>query len=362
MARIDSFLRLVVEQRASDLHFSAGVQPIVRHDGDLVPIPFRVLSEAEARRFIEEILIPQEMEQLDQLQELDFVYHLENVGRFRVNVFMHSRGVGAVFRVIPDEIPRLESLMMPQVLKSLARSDNGLALICGPTGSGKTTTLAALVSEINSTQHRHIITIEDPVEYVHRPDESLITQRQVGLHTESFAGALRSALREAPDVLVVGEMRDPETISLALAAAETGVLVFGTLHTNSAAKAIDRIIDAYPEDARDQVRGSLSMLLKGVIAQQLVKRASGEGRVAVVETLLNNIAVANMIRENKVHRIDAYLRSPENEGSGIISRDASILRLIREGLITLEEGLKVAQDRKELIRKAKAEPEPSSLN
>ena len=228
---------------------------------------------------------------------------------------------------------------MPQVLKSLSRMQNGLVLVCGPTGSGKTTTLAAMVREINGAQPRHIITIEDPVEYIHEPIEGLVTQRQVGMHTGSFAAALRSALRESPDVVVVGEMRDLETISLALAAAETGVLVFGTLHTNSAAKAVDRIIDAYPEDSRDQMRGSLSVLLRGIVAQHLVKRANGDGRIAVVEILLNNVAIANMIRDNKVHQLDAYLRSPENEQSGMLSRDACIKRHLKEGLITLEEGL-----------------------
>jgi twitching motility protein PilT len=348
VARIDSFLRLVAEQRASDLHFSAGRVPIVRHDGDLIPIPFRVLSASEAERFVHEILIPQEIETLRQLNELDFVYDLTGVARFRVNVFNQSCGIGAVFRVIADEIPTLERLQLPASVRSLAKLRNGLVLVCGPTGCGKTTTVAAIINEINLNEGKHIVTVEDPIEYVHKPVKSLFSQRQVGMHTETFASALRSALRESPDVLVVGELRDLESISLALSAAETGVLVFGTLHTNSAAKAVDRIVDAYPEDGRDQVRGALSVLLKAVVSQRLIKRATGEGRVAAVEVLLQTIAVAHMIRENKIHQIEAYLQIPENEASGMRSLLGSLKLLLREGLITTEEAFKLCNDREQL--------------
>jgi twitching motility protein PilT len=345
MARIDSFLRLVAEQKASDLHFAAGHPPIIRHDGDLMPLPFRSMSEREAERFIHEMLIPQEIESLKAHHELDFVYDLAGVARFRVHVFHQSRGLGAVFRIIPGRPPTLEELSLPAAIRNLIKMSQGLVLVCGPTGSGKTTTLAALVHEINTTQKRHVITIEDPIEYLHAPVAGMVTQRQIGMHTESCAAALRSSLREAPDVLVVGEMRDLETISLALSAAETGVLVFGTLHTSSAAKAVDRIIDAFPDDARDQMRGALSVLLKGVVSQRLVKRATGEGRVAAVEVLLQTVAVSNMIRENKIHQIEAYVQLPDNEASGMISLDASLKRLVREGLIAASSALKIAVDR-----------------
>lgn len=346
MARIDSFLRLVAEQGASDLHFDAGTVPVIRHDGDLVPLPFRKLSESETKRFVKEILSKEERDALDSQHELDFVYSLEGVGRFRVNVFNHSRGVGAVFRVITQSVPTLDGLGLPQSLKKFLDYQNGLVLVCGPTGCGKTSTLAALVDEVNRSERvtKHVITVEDPVEFIHEPVNSIITQRQVGLHTQSFASALRSALRESPDIIVVGEMRDLETIGLALSAAETGTLVFGTLHTNSAAKAIDRLIDAFPEETRDQMRGVISVLLRGIVAQHLVKKATGEGRVAAVEILMQNYAVAHMIRENKVHQLQGYLSSAEHDGSGMQSLDSCIFRFIKQGMITADEGLKLAHD------------------
>jgi twitching motility protein PilT len=342
LARIDSFLRLVAEQSASDLHFHAGTVPLIRHDGDLLPLPFRPLSESETRRFLVEILTPEQKKTLEREQEIDFAYSLEGVARFRGNIFTQARGMGAVFRIIPNKIPTVDELGFPPILKKLADTANGLVLVTGPTGSGKTTTLAAIVDYINSTSKRHIITIEDPIEFIHRPKSSVVTQRQVGIHTESFSAALRSALREAPDVLVVGEMRDLETVNLALSAAETGVLVFGTLHTNSAAKAVDRIVDISPEESREQVRGVISTLLKGVVAQHLVKRASGEGRIAVLEILLQTYAVSNLIRENKVHQIDGYLQSAEHAGSGMQALDSCIFNYIREGLVTIDEAVKVA--------------------
>ena len=277
MARLDSFLRLVVEQQASDLHFSAGTIPTIRHDGDLVALPFRVLSESETRRFLVEVLTPAQRKELEETNDLDFVYELPEVGRFRANYFRQSRGLGGVFRVISPKVPLLEDLELPDAVRRLTHLPSGLVLVTGPTGSGKTTTLAAMVNEINRTSHRHIITIEDPVEFLHQPNKSIITQRQVGVHVATFSSALRSALREAPDVIVVGEMRDPETMALALSAAETGSLVLGTLHTNSAATAIDRIIDAMSDEMQDQVRGVLSVLLRGVIAQHLIKRAHRRG-------------------------------------------------------------------------------------
>jgi len=357
LARLDSFLRLVADQQASDLHFHAGNIPIIRHNGELIRLPFRPLSEREAHRFIMEILSDRQRESLERDQQVDLMYVLQKEGRFRANVFVQSHGLGAVFRFIPARIPTLEDLKFPPVLEKLTRLGHGLVLVTGPTGSGKTTTLAALINEINRTSKRHIITIEDPIEYVHDPVQSVVTQREVGRHTGSFAAGLRAALREAPHVVVVGELRDLETVQLALSAAETGVLVLGTLHTNSAAKAVDRILDMIPEDAREQVRGLLSVVLRAVIAQHLCLRANGEGRIAALEILLQNFAVANLIRENKVHQLEAYLQTAALDDSGMQSLDSSLFRHVEQGLITVEEALRAANHPEQLKRMAAALPE-----
>jgi twitching motility protein PilT len=353
MPRMDSFLRLVAQQGASDLHFHAGNVPIIRHEGELMPLPFRQLSDVETSRFLLEMMTPEQRAQFEENKEADFIYAIEGLARFRANVFVQSQGLGAVFRVIPNQLPTMEDLRLPPAVKKLTQLNNGLVLVTGPTGSGKTTTLSAMVDEINKTSERHVISIEDPIEFLHQPIKGVITQRQVGKHAESFAGALRSALRESPDVLVVGEMRDLETIGLAISAAETGVLVIGTLHSNSATKAIDRIIDVIPEESRDQVRSTLSVLLRGVIAQHLARHASGEGRVAVLEILLQS----NLIRENKVFQIDGYLDSASNDGSGMQSVDACLFRLVKGGEITVEESLKVANQPDTLKRLAAELPE-----
>ncbi|MBX3227178.1 MAG: type IV pilus twitching motility protein PilT [Labilithrix sp.] len=343
MARLDSFLRMVVDQKASDLHFHSGTVPIIRHDGDLVTLPFRSLSEEETARFVMEIMTPEQRAVFEKQKQIDFAYVVEGCARFRVNIFMQSRGIGSVFRVVPDVMPTLEQLRLPPAIRRLAKYPNGLVLVTGATGSGKSTTLAAMVNEVNRTMRKHIITLEDPIEFVHVPRESIVTQRQVGKHVDTFAAALRSALRESPDVVVVGEMRDFETVSLAVSAAETGVLVFGTLHTNSAAKAVDRIIDMCPEELHEQMRNVVSTLLKGVVAQSLCKRANGEGRAALTEILLNNYAVANMIRENKTFQLDGYLASGEALASGMQSLDQSILARVKEGEITAEDALRYAR-------------------
>ncbi len=350
MARLDSFLRLVAEQQASDLHFHAGGLPLIRHNGDLMPLPFRDLTELETRRFLLEILTPEQIHALDREQQVDFIYLLPEAGRFRANVFVQSRGLGAVFRVIPNRIPRLDELRFPPSVKRFLELKNGLVIVTGPTGAGKTTTLAAMVGEINATQRRNIITIEDPIEYVHEPIQSAVIHREVGTHTGSFANGLRAALRESPDVLVLGEMRDVETVQLALQAAETGTLVLATLHTNSASRAVDRILDVIPEDAREQARGTLSLVLRGVIAQRLARLASGEGRVAVLEVLLHSWAVANLIRENKVHQIEALVQSG-GDSSGNQDVDSSLLRHVDEGMIAAEEALRLANHPDQLARR-----------
>ena len=353
MARIDSFLSLVVEQRASDLHFHSGLKPTIRYLGDLIEIPFRTLTAQEAELFLFEMMTEEQKSELAREKSVDFAYVLDEHARFRANVFRQSRGIGAVFRVIPERGATLDKLGFPPAVVDLCSLNAGLVLITGPTGSGKTTTMTAMIKEINRTSHRHIITIEDPIEYIHQPTQGLITQRELGKHTKSTAMALRAALREAPDVLVVGELRDYETISLALSAAETGVLVLGTLHTNSAAKAVDRLIGASPAEEQEQTAAIVSSLLKGTIAQHLVKLASGDGRVAVVEVLLQSYAVAHLIRENKCYQIDAYLKSGECAGTGMQSLDTHILEYVRDGLITLEDGLTVANDPDALQEAAK---------
>jgi twitching motility protein PilT len=347
MARLDSFLRLVSEQQASDLHFHAGGVPMIRHDGDLMALPFRSLTDLEARRFLMEILTPDQKSTLEREQQVDFLYALPEVGRFRASVFKQCRGMGAVFRVIRNHIPSLEELRLPATLARLVELKNGLVIVTGPTGAGKSTTLAAMLREINATQQRHIITIEDPVEYVHEPVMSAITHREIGAHTTSFSAGLRAALRESPDVLVLGEMRDLETVQLALQAAETGVLVLGTLHTSSAAKAIDRILDVIPDETREQARGTLSLVLRAVIAQRLAKLASGDGRIAVLEMLLNNWAIANLIRENKVHQIEGQLQSA-GAGAGSQGFDTALLQCLQQGLILPEEALGLANHPEQL--------------
>lgn len=344
MARLDSFLRIVAEQQGSDLHLHAGNVPVVRHDGDLLDVPFRILTPQETSRFLREILTDDQWARLEHDKQIDLIYTVPEVGRFRANVFEQNQGFGAAFRFIPAHIPTLQELQLPPVLAKLVQLASGLVIVTGPTGSGKTTTLAAMVNEINRSSSRHVLTIEDPIEFVHAPLQSLVTQREVGRHVESFAAGLRSALREAPDVLVVGEMRDAETVQLALAAAETGVLVLGTLHTNSAAKAVDRILDAVAEDSREQTRGLLSVLLRAVIAQHLVKRVNADGRIAAAEILVQNYAVSNLIRENKTHQLPAYVHASGRDGSGSQSLDQCLYQYVEDGIVAAEEALKVADD------------------
>ncbi len=341
MARIDSFLRLVLDQSASDLHFHAGNPPIIRYNKDLIPLPFRTLSEDETRRFLLETMTEEQIDVFEQDQQIDYAYQIEGYGRFRVNVFQKLHGIGAVFRVIPDHVPTIDELGLPSVVRSLADLGSGLVLVTGPTGSGKTTTLAAIVNEINAKQRRHIITIEDPIEYVHHDQLSVVTQRQIGDHAATFPSALRSALRESPDVIVVGELRDAESVALALSAAETGVLVFGTLHTNSAGKAIDRLIDVSEDDVQAQVRAVVAVLLRTVVAQQLCRRAHEDRLIAACEVLMQNYAVSHMIREAKIHQIEGHLQHADPT-TGSQSLDMCLHHYIRDGFITLEEALRVA--------------------
>jgi len=345
MPRIDAFLEILADQKASDLHLVSGSVPMIRHHGSLKPIKFRSLSDSYAWGLLSEILPQVFAEKFRKTKELDFAYSIPGLARFRVNVFKQRNGISAVFRLIPEKILTLEDLKMPKALRHFAFLDKGIVLVTGPTGSGKSTTLAAIIDVINSDRKCHIITIEDPIEFVHPIKNSLITQREIGSDTATFASALRSALREAADVILVGEMRDLETISLALTCAETGCLVFGTLHTCSAAKTVDRIIDVYPQESQAQIRMQLSMSLRGVVAQQLVKRKDGKGRAAAVEILVGNAALGNLIREGKTFQITSLIQSADFEKTGMQTLDQALMDMLKQKLITPEEAYLKAQEK-----------------
>ncbi len=332
MAKIDDLFRLMLAEDASDLHLRAGSPPSFRIHGEIVPVKYRSLTDDECKALIFEILTPVQLEELNNTWELDIGYSVEGLGRFRCNVFFQRLGVGAVFRVIPEKIKTLDEMALPKQLKDLISVEKGLILVTGPTGSGKSTTLAALIHEINANHRSHIITVEDPIEFVHQPIKSLVSQREVKSHTYSFANALRAALREDPDIILVGELRDLETISLAMTAAETGHLVFGTLHTNNAAKAIDRVIDVFPADQQAQIRVMLSESLRGVVAQGLLRRIDSHGRVAAIEILVNTVAVANLIREGKTFQIPSAMQTSAQHG--MITFDSCLAEHVMAGRIT----------------------------
>ena len=343
MAQIDKLFNILKERKGSDLHISVGAPPLIRVSGDLTPLSTNLLPQPETKKLLYEIMSPYQQEQFEKNMEMDFAYGLPGVGRFRANILLQNRGIAAVFRIIPEEILSVEQLKCPPQILNFAKLHRGLVLCTGPTGSGKSTTLAALVDYINANRAEHIITIEDPIEFVHPNKKCLVNQREVGAHTRSFAASLKSALREDPDVILVGEMRDLETIQLAMTAAETGHLVFGTLHTTSAAKTIDRIIDVFPSGQQGQVRSMLSESLKGVMAQTLLKKIGG-GRIAAIEILIGNPAIANLIREEKTFQINSVLQTSKSEGMQTI--DMALLGLYEKKLITAEHCLDYAADKK----------------
>lgn len=334
MARIDALLTEMIRSGASDLHMVAGLPPILRLKGDLVPTKHDQLTHKINEQLFSEILTPDQERKLKTTLELDQAYEISGLARFRCNFFYQMRGVSAVFRQIPTRIKSLEELGMPAGVKSILTIRKGLVLVTGPTGSGKSTTLAAIIDHINNTAEQHIITIEDPLEFVHENKKSLITQREIGTHARSFADALRVASREDPNIILVGEMRDLETISHALTCAELGILVFGTLHTNSAVKTIDRIINAFPASQQNQIRSMLSDSIKGILAQQLLKTADGRGRCAAVEILISSPAVANLIRENKLAQIASIIQTGSSEG--MQSMDQALQILVDQKRITPE--------------------------
>lgn len=332
MATIDELFKVMVEQKASDLHITSGAPPYLRLHGNMVALNYRELSNQDVQGLIFEILSEKQKKQFVEKWELDCAYAIPGLGRFRVNVFMQRKGLGGVFRVIPEKILTPQELNLPQSIMDLIDADRGLILVTGPTGSGKSTTLAALIHHINMTREAHILTVEDPVEFVHQNIKSLVNQREVGSHTKNFASALKAALREDPDIMLVGELRDLETISLALTAAETGHLVFGTLHTNSAAKTIDRIIDVFPSGQQQQIRTMLSESLRGVVAQTLFSRADGQGRVAAYEILKNTKAIGNLIRENKIHQVASIMQT--GHASGMVLFEKYIDDLVKTGKVS----------------------------
>ena len=336
MARIDEILKQMMEREASDLHLTSGSAPYLRVHGEMVKLNYKDLTPEVCQALLFEILSASQRENFLETWDLDCSYSLKGVGRFRVNVFRQRQGVGAVFRRIPESIKTIQELGLPPNIANLLDVSEGLILVTGPTGSGKSTTLAALIHTINTGRRAHIITIEDPIEFVHYNKNSLINQREVSSHTKSFHQALRAALREDPDVVLVGEMRDLETISLAMTAAETGHLVLATLHTNSATKTVDRIIDAFPEAQQSQIRVMLSESLRGIVAQSLVPRADGNGRVAVVEVLVNIPAVANLIREGKTFQIHSSMQT--GQVHGMITFESAMNDLVRKGIVSKEDG------------------------
>ena len=337
MPRIDDLLRQMRSQDASDLHLTSGAPPYMRIDGEMVKQNYKSVTPETCQSLIFEILTDNQKELFTQQQDLDFSYPLHGVGRFRVNVFTQRHGIAACFRLIPEHIKTLDELDLPEQLSDLINISEGLILVTGPTGSGKSTTLAALIHEINLRQQAHIITIEDPIEFVHENQRCLISQREVASHTKSFSTALRAALREDPDIVLVGEMRDLETISLAITAAETGHLVFATLHTNSAIKTVDRIIDVFPESQQTQIRVMLSESLRGVVAQALLPRPDHGGRVPVVEVMVNVPAVANLIREGKTVQISSVMQT--SRAHGMVTFEMATHDLMHKGLVSKEDGM-----------------------
>jgi twitching motility protein PilT len=336
MARLDELLGQMKSQGASDLHLTANSAPYMRIHGDMLQLNYSHVSPETCQGLIFEILTAAQKELFAENMDLDLSYPLSGVGRFRVNVFMQRHGIAAVFRLIPETIKTIKELDLPEQLAKLIDVSEGLVLVTGPTGSGKSTTLASLIHTINMEQQRHIITIEDPIEFVHENHRCLINQRELSSHTKSYGAALRAALREDPDIILVGEMRDLETISLAITGAETGHLVFATLHTNSAIKTIDRVIDVFPEGQQAQIRVMLSESLRGVVAQSLLPRPDHQGRVPVVELLVNVPAVANLIREGKTHQIATVMQT--GRAHGMSTFETSIQDLIQKGLISKEDG------------------------
>lgn len=347
--QVNQLLTLAVRSQASDIHLSEGYPPIVRIDGNLQPIKGKILAKEDMEDIVVQVLDEYQMEKFKENLELDLSYVIPELAHFRVNAFMKSGGYGMAFRVIPDRIRSLQELGMPEAVVRMAREMEGLILVTGPTGHGKSTTLAAMIDMMNTEQHLHIITIEDPIEYTYPKKNCLIQQRELGHHTHSFAAALRSALREDPDVILVGEMRDLETIALALTAAETGHLVLSTLHTRNAPDTVNRIIDVFPASQQGQILTQIAGSLVGVISQRLLPSASGSGRIAAVEVMISNSAIRNLVREKKIHQIPSVIQS--SSSIGMQTMDDSLLQRLRSGRITRKVALRYSNEPERFLPK-----------
>ena len=359
MAQIDIYFESMLENKASDLHLSTGNPPIIRINGELERLDLPSLVNEKLIGLLREICPEEKMEHFEETGDVDFGYELPGKARFRANYFKQKDGVAAVFRTIPSEILTTEQLGLPSICQKFAKLTKGLVLVTGPTGSGKSTTLAAIIDYVNKVRTDHILTVEDPIEFAHKSIKSLINHREVGLHSESFASALRAASREDPGVILVGEMRDLETITLALEASATGYLVFGTLHTPSAAKTIDRIIDVFPASQQNQVRTTLSESIKGVIAQNLFKRVDKPGRVAALEILVVDTPIANMIREEKTYQIPGMIEVGQRKGN--VPLDVAIMNHLEAGRISPDEAFEKCIDKKRFLPFLTREPEPWEL-
>ncbi|MBF0572274.1 MAG: type IV pilus twitching motility protein PilT [Desulfamplus sp.] len=335
MAKIDAFFKLMNDQGASDLHLTAGLPPALRLHGDIERIKYNILSNDELRSILYEITPEDKIKVFEETGDVDFGYEIPGLARYRANFFMQRNGIGAVFREIPAEILTAEQLGLPSVISKLAGLPRGLVLVTGPTGSGKSTTLAAIIDQANRTRKDHIITVEDPIEFVHKSQGCIVNHREVGLHTKTFSSALKGALREDPDIILVGEMRDLETISLAIEAASTGHLVFGTLHTSSAAKTMDRVIEVFPANQQSQIRSTLSDGIRAVVAQVLFKRIDKKGRCAALEILVATPAVRNLIRESKTHQLPSAIQTGKQYGMQLL--DDAIMQLFNKKWISAEE-------------------------
>lgn len=331
---LDDLLSITVKERASDLHITVGRYPTLRIEGRLVPLlNYKIVTSKKAEEIALALLLPEQKERFLKEKELDFSYSLKDIARFRVNVFYQRGTMSAALRLINQDVKTIEELALPKILHEFTAMSQGFFLVVGPSGQGKSTTLAAMIDEINKTRTEHIVTVEDPIEYLFTQDKSIVSQREVGIDTNDFHTALKSVLREDPDVIMVGEMRDPETISAAITAAETGHLVFSTLHTNNASQTIDRILDSFPSSQQNQVRTQLTMALAGVFSQRLVPRIKG-GRIPAYEIMISNPAIKNLIRENKVHQIDLVIETSSEKG--MISLNKSLADLVKRGEISLE--------------------------
>ncbi|HWU67029.1 MAG TPA: type IV pilus twitching motility protein PilT [Methylophilus sp.] len=344
---ISDLLAFSVKNKASDLHLSSGLPPMIRVHGDVRKINLPAMEHAEVHRMLYDIMNDSQRKVYEETLECDFSFEIPDLARFRVNAFNQQRGAGAVFRTIPSKVLTLDELNAPKVFKDIADTPRGIVLVTGPTGSGKSTTLAAMIDYINETQMSHVLTVEDPIEFVHTSKKSLINQREVGPHTQSFENALRSALREDPDVILVGEMRDLETIRLALTAAETGHLVFGTLHTSSAAKTIDRVVDVFPAAEKEMVRSMLSESLRAVISQTLCKTKDEQGRVAAHEIMMGTPAIRNLIRENKIAQMYSAIQT--GQSMGMQTLDQNLQDLVKRNVISAAEARTKAANRDTII-------------